>query len=120
MSFGIFLKELRLKNNLTQSELADKLDLDLLLISRYEQGSLTPPLGTLVSISIYFDISLSFLAQFVQDFNSQLLTEDNIDKVLKENGIDGLLFKESFSISDLDILDLDEILELLKIAKEVN
>lgn len=53
------LKKLRGKK--TQQQLADKLRLDRTAISKYENGSATPPLQTLYLFAAYFNTTVAYL-----------------------------------------------------------
>mgnify|MGYP004681417465 CR=1 FL=1 len=61
MDFGIKLKELRNKKNLTQLQMAQILETSKSNISKYEAGSVEPSLDTLVKISHFFDVSVDYL-----------------------------------------------------------
>lgn len=55
------LKEIRMKNNLTQDEMAEKLAVTRQAVSRWENGDSTPNIDTLKQISKDFDISINTL-----------------------------------------------------------
>ena len=55
------LIELRKKHNLTQNELAQKLNYSDNTISRWERGELTPSIETLQAISEFFDVPIENL-----------------------------------------------------------
>lgn len=55
------LKEIRMKNNLTQDEMAEKLAVTRQAVSRWETGDSTPNIETLKQISKDFDISINTL-----------------------------------------------------------
>ena len=59
--FGVVLKELRRKRNMTQSDLGKRLGLTKAAVSKYESGIAAPPLDTLRSISALFNVSLDYL-----------------------------------------------------------
>lgn len=61
MDFGLRLKELRTQKKLTQSQMAEILDISKSNISKYEAGSIEPNLETLMKISKYFDVSIDYL-----------------------------------------------------------
>jgi transcriptional regulator with XRE-family HTH domain len=60
ISFSARLVELRKNMNWTQQELADKLDMHVRMIQRYESGKIASP-ENLVKIADYFHISLDYL-----------------------------------------------------------
>ena len=59
--FGLTLKELRKKHNMTQKKLADKLNITEGSISKYESNTASPPFDTLLSIAAIFNISMDEL-----------------------------------------------------------
>lgn len=61
MTFGTKLKALRLEHELTQSQLAKKLDTSKSNISKYESDTIEPSMKTLVMISKYFNVSTDYL-----------------------------------------------------------
>ncbi|MDO5521932.1 MAG: helix-turn-helix transcriptional regulator [bacterium] len=61
MDFSVRLKQLRQKHRLTQSELADILELKPTAISNYESQRNEPSFQKLISLSQYFDVSCDYL-----------------------------------------------------------
>lgn len=61
MNFNARLKQLRQKNKLTQSELAQILGLKPTAISNYESNRNEPSFEKLISLSKYFDVSCDYL-----------------------------------------------------------
>jgi transcriptional regulator with XRE-family HTH domain len=61
MNFNIRLKQLRQKHKLTQSELADILNLKPTAVSNYESRRNEPSFEKLISLSKYFDVSCDYL-----------------------------------------------------------
>lgn len=61
MNFNTRLKQLRLKNKLTQSELANILGLKPTAISNYESQRNEPSFEKLIALSKYFDVSCDYL-----------------------------------------------------------
>lgn len=55
------LKEIRVKNNLTQDQMAEKLFVTRQAVSRWENGDSTPNVETLKQISTAFDVSINTL-----------------------------------------------------------
>lgn len=55
------IKQLRLKNNMTQQQLASKLDLTKSVISAYETGLRQPSYDVLINLARYFNVSSDFL-----------------------------------------------------------
>lgn len=67
------ITELRLLNNLTQMELAEKLNYSDKTISKWERGESSPDISVLVEIADLFGVSLDYLAR-----------SENIDEAIKE------------------------------------
>ena len=61
LSFGSKLKALRLEHNMTQSQLAKKINLSKANVSKYEADLVEPNLDTLAMISGLFDVSINYL-----------------------------------------------------------
>jgi len=61
MTFGSKLKSLRQEFQLTQNQLAKKLDISKSNISKYESDTIEPNMKTLVLISKYFNVSIDYL-----------------------------------------------------------
>lgn len=57
------LSELRQKNNLTQLELAEKLNYSDKAISKWERGESSPDLSVLVQIAALYNVTLDYLVQ---------------------------------------------------------
>lgn len=55
------IKELRKSKNITQKKLAEILGVTEVSQQRYEYGTVTPPLETLIALANYFDVSLDYL-----------------------------------------------------------
>ena len=61
MDFGERLQKLRSDLNLTQKELAEKLNIKQQAISSYEQGTTKPKNEVIIKISKLFNISIGYL-----------------------------------------------------------
>lgn len=61
LSFGARLKKLRTENNMTQEQLAKKINLSKANVSKYEADIVEPNLETLAMISVLFDVSINYL-----------------------------------------------------------
>lgn len=62
-NFGSFIVELRKEKNLTQKELADKLNVSDKAVSRWENGRNYPDIGILSEIGKIFEVSVSELLE---------------------------------------------------------
>lgn len=61
VDFGNTLKTLRLQNNLTQAQLAQKLGVTKSVVSAYENGLRMPSYDILISISKVFKVTTDYL-----------------------------------------------------------
>ena len=61
VSFGARLRKLRTDNNLTQEQLAKKINLSKANVSKYEADLVEPNLETLATLSVLFDVSINYL-----------------------------------------------------------
>ena len=68
------ITELRLLNNMTQLELAQKLNYSDKTVSKWERGESTPDISVLVEIANIFGVSLDYLVR-----------SENIDETINEN-----------------------------------
>ena len=84
VDFGNILKSLRLKENLTQAQLAQKLGLTKSVISAYETGLRLPSYDVLIHISKIFNVTTDYLLGFENKREIDLsgLTEDEISALL--------------------------------------
>ncbi len=85
------LKELRVLNNLTQQEIADKLLIQQTTYCNYEKEKTQPPIELLIKIANFFNVSLDYLCENEQA-TKNVLYLDNLDKeqqkiiqVIKDN-----------------------------------
>lgn len=74
---GEFLKTLRKEKNLTQEDLADKMNVSRRTVSRWETGSNLPDLSLLVELADLYDVDMREI------FNGERKNE-TMDKDLKE------------------------------------
>lgn len=72
--FGRILRTLRLEKKLDQSQLGEKLGVDKLTVSSYENGENIPNIDFLVSVSMFFNVSADSLLGLEKGQPSHLLT----------------------------------------------
>ena len=61
--FGDIIKNLRKTNNVSQVQLAQKLDVSKQTISNWENNNILPSIEMLVKISKYFSVSTDYLLE---------------------------------------------------------
>ena len=97
MNIGKRIKLIRKENNMTQKELALKIDVSPPTVTKYENGQLEPNLNILVKISQLFNISIDDLLEinisakdnFTQNStDSDALVKSFIIHVIKTSNID--------------------------------
>ena len=83
--FGLRLKTLRLQKDLTQNQLARKLDITRSSVSYYEKSAIYPSVEILIKICQYFDVSADFMLGLSdkKDFQISHLTDEQVEIVLK-------------------------------------
>lgn len=64
------LKELRIKNNLNQTEFCKKAGIDYQNYNKYENGVNEPSIQTLIKIADFYGVSLDYLCE--HQYNNQI------------------------------------------------
>lgn len=107
MTFGNILKKLRQDNNMTQDELAKKIDTSRSNIANYENGKNMPSVDILEKIAKLFDCTTDFLLG-----KSDIRNPEELNKVQFANtgGID---------TSGLDEEDLEELQRQIDYIKKM-
>ena len=84
VDFGNVLKTLRLKENMTQAQLAQKLGLTKSVISAYENGLRLPSYDILIHIAKIYNVSTDYLlgVEHKQEIDLSGLSQEKIDAVL--------------------------------------
>lgn len=85
IDFGNRLKTLRLQNNLTQAQLAERLGLTKSVISAYETGLRMPSYDVLIAISRIFKATTDYLLGLEKKYEIDLsgLTDEEITALLQ-------------------------------------
>lgn len=107
------LKELRTSQQLTQFELAKKLNISRSIISMYELGERTPPLDGLEAISDFFNVDIAYLlgksdvkSRYKDEFESIVYQSENKHYSETDDLISTLSFNQG-AIMILDYLGID-------------
>lgn len=79
--FGERVKELRLKNNITQGELAEEMGMTATGVSYWESGKAMPNTSTLLKLSDYFNVPIAYLIGEDSNTDKEQLLFRKIDKV---------------------------------------
>ena len=85
VDFGNVLKTLRLKEKMTQAQLAQKLGLTKSVISAYETGLRLPSYDILIHIAKIFNVSTDYLLglENKREIDLSVLTENEITALLE-------------------------------------
>lgn len=84
MNFDKKMINIRKENNLTQEDLAEKLNVSRQTISNWENGKCYPDIETLVIISNHFNISLDDLLKSDEKLVKNILKKAKINKLIKK------------------------------------
>ncbi|MHB1154892.1 MAG: helix-turn-helix domain-containing protein [Eubacteriales bacterium] len=127
--FGAYISKIRKKANLTQSELADKLNLTRQAISKYEVGDSFPDISILILISEIYGITLDeliksgeptkgeakILESVAKDTDEQIVFNIsdfvNLAPLIKPNMLDRMA--QGLNSQGIDISNIVEIVEFL-------
>lgn len=83
-SFKEMLKYLRVRDNLSQAELADKLGVSKSTISMYEVGKREPDFETLEAIADFFNVDMNFLLGKDGSENDHYYLNDETREIAQE------------------------------------
>lgn len=108
VGFGSRLRKLREARGFTQGELAERVGIELVQISRYERGQALPNAETLVSLAEVLKTETDVLLRGESSALRQAGAEDNLDLPLLERFRD--LQKLSKRDRDAVILLIDSVL----------
>lgn len=98
IKIGKFIQEKRKENNITQSELAEKLNITDRAVSKWERGLCLPDAGTMPELCEILNISINDL------FSGEKVDMKNNEKKLEENLIEMTKLKEK---RDKELLTLE-------------
>ena len=117
MSTKDVLKNIRVKNSLTQDEMAEKLSVTRQAVSRWENGDSTPNIETLKQISITFDVSINTLLGSPRKLICQCcgmpLDDDSVISREADNSFNEDYCKWCYTDGQFVYKDIDELLDFL-------
>ena len=126
MNIGEKIRNLRVKNKLTQKELADKINKSTITIRKYESQSIVPPIDVINQLSNLFNISTSYLvddAKNITDINNTLYLNDTFINNLFNHNSDELILNDSDKFSNISEeikLKLENIKKTKQIFNDLN
>jgi transcriptional regulator with XRE-family HTH domain len=103
---GLRLKELRIKNNMTQADVSSHLQVARGTYSRYETGEREMTYETLASLSLLFQVSVGYLLGLHE--NNPLLNDTETDLLHKFRKLDGRGQKTVKAIIEHEYFHKDE------------
>ena len=74
------LKNLRIENGLTQTELGERLNIGQATIACYENGQREPHISILIAYADFFECSIDYLTGRTDDFGNIVINFDNTKK----------------------------------------
>ena len=108
---GLFLKELRIKNGMTQEQLGERIGVSNKTISRWETGNYMPPVDCLNMLSDIYQISINEILSGERACGDEFtkIAEQNITFTLKELEKDYYTFEKKM----MCILALTTVLTII-------
>ncbi len=82
---GLFLKELRIKNNFSQEKLGEELGLSRQSVSKWEQGYAMPDTENLLKLSKLYGVSVDAILNCGEEKADEISQEKNDDKTVVSN-----------------------------------
>ena len=98
----MIIKKLRKEINITQKELAQKLNINQSVMNKYENGQIEPSIDNLKKIADFFNISIDSLVEHETDMLDRKFLNANKNKIIdivlgltpdEENKMIGFLYK---------------------------
>ncbi|MBO3304589.1 helix-turn-helix domain-containing protein [Clostridium perfringens] len=97
------LQEFREKNNLKQSELAEKLGISRSALSHYETGKSEPPVYILIKMAQALNCSTDYLLGFENSHNTDKNKKNDIDISSKSYYLNNLIKKNNRTFEELSL-----------------
>ena len=108
VKIGEFLKTLRKDKNITQEQLAEKLNVSNRTVSRWETGNNMPDLSTLIELADYYEVEIREILDGERKVDK--MTEETRDTLQKaaeySNAEKALLLKRAKVISVIGLISL--------------
>lgn len=93
IALGLKIRQLREQKNMTQMQLAEKIDISDRGLSKIEVGRVSPQLETLISIATELGVSIDYLLSDRTEFDKKLYIHEITERVgrLEEHDIRHIL-----------------------------
>ena len=97
---GEQIQRLRKKNNLNQSQLAEKIEVSLTQLQRYENKGVQPPADVLKKLADTFNTSIDFLVYGDSEQKAQQIIKDN-ELLAQFKAVEEMDSKDKSTIKDI-------------------
>lgn len=116
MSFGLTLKELRKKRQLTQEELANQLSVKKHCLSDWEIERSDPNIESLKTIADYFDFSIQKLLEMPLLIQPQISFDKQqlYIKLEPQNALEEKLFLKLEGYNSIQLHKVESIIQMIK------
>ena len=121
MNIGATIKKLRIKNGITQQQLADRLNVSMQTISRWETSVTYPDISMLPILARYFRVSVDYLLNVGGPIMKNIESEKLLIREWRENDAADLFeikCKPSGFMNYLRIGTVEDAFDCIKIWKE--
>jgi HTH-type transcriptional regulator, competence development regulator len=108
-SLGSNIRKLREKENLSQKDFAKRIGISNVVLSRYEKDERKPDYDMLNKIADYFDVTIDHLLGREEKVKLKEDSLEEVNKLVKEYGIEQFGFFDIEKWKDLSQEDIEEI-----------
>lgn len=109
MELGKRIKQLRMKRNITQSQLGKIVGKTQIPISLYESGQRNPDPKTIEKFAEYFDVSIDYLFGRTDDVCGEKVVRKDMKQILEDNELNW----DGIPLSENDLRPIRDLLELV-------
>jgi transcriptional regulator with XRE-family HTH domain len=115
---GMRIKEIRHRNNLTQTEFGAMFNVKDSTVSLYENNKRAPDYNLLVKIADKFNVTTDWLLGRVDETDLVIHEGDSIPFNLKEIGIEYLKLLKEIKVNEIPPTDLKKIITAIKAIRD--
>jgi len=114
---GDRIRQLRLENNLTQTQFASLFGLYDSTISQYENGKRVPEYDIIIKIANKFNVSVDWLLGRVDSRELVIMDTDSLPQQLKDIGVEYLMLAKEIKDKGFPPEDVRKILHAINLIK---